>query len=80
VVIYSMAASSPQECPRGIEFLLSRNRSNVAISPAQTLAVVVASPLLSRPKCSTIEQMALANIFCRFMRDGEVRLVSGASN
>jgi len=77
VVIYSMAASSPQECPRGIEFLLSRNRTNVAISRAQTLAIVVASPLLSRPKCSTIEQMALANTFCRIMRDGQARFVSG---
>jgi hypothetical protein len=77
VAIYSMAASSPQECPRGIDFLLSRNRTNVAISRAQTLAVVVASPLLSRPKCSTIEQMALANIFCRIMHDGQLHMASG---
>ena len=34
VVLYSMASSSGQEIPRGLEFLLSRNRLNVAISRA----------------------------------------------
>jgi superfamily I DNA and/or RNA helicase len=35
VVFYSMASSSGDDDPRGLEFLLSRNRLNVAISRAQ---------------------------------------------
>ena len=35
VVIYSMATSSPDEAPRGMEFLFSVNRLNVATSPAR---------------------------------------------
>ena len=42
VVIFSMCASSGDSSPRGIEFLFSRNRLNVAISRAETLAIVVA--------------------------------------
>jgi superfamily I DNA and/or RNA helicase len=32
VVIYSMATSSPEDAPRGMEFLYSLNRLNVATS------------------------------------------------
>ena len=44
ISIYSMATSSGAEAPRGMEFLYSLNRLNVATSRAQCLAVVVASP------------------------------------
>jgi hypothetical protein len=37
VVLYSMASSSGEDVPRGLEFLLSRNRLNVAISRARCL-------------------------------------------
>lgn len=47
VVLVSMAASSPEEVPRGMEFLLSRNRINVAISRAQWAAYVLRSPRLT---------------------------------
>lgn len=47
VVIVSMAASAAGEVPRGMEFLLSRNRINVAVSRGQWRAVVVRSPELS---------------------------------
>ncbi|MBB6404257.1 bifunctional RecB family nuclease/DEAD/DEAH box helicase [Arthrobacter sp. AZCC_0090] len=47
VVIVSMAASAAAEVPRGMEFLLSRNRINVAISRGQWRAVVVRSPELT---------------------------------
>ena len=46
VVFYSMATSSGEDVPRGLEFLFSRNRLNVAISRAQCLAVLVGSPRL----------------------------------
>lgn len=43
VVIVSMSASSADEVPRGMEFLLNRNRVNVAVSRAQWLAVLIRS-------------------------------------
>ena len=47
VVIVSMAASAAGEVPRGMEFLLSRNRINVAVSRGKWRAVVVRSPELT---------------------------------
>jgi uncharacterized protein len=67
VVIYSMAASSAEDAPRGMEFLYSRNRLNVAVSRAQALAVLIASPALLRPHCRTVEQMKLVSALCRFV-------------
>jgi uncharacterized protein len=66
VVIYSMASSSGEDVPRGLEFLLSRNRLNVAISRARCLAYLVCSPQLLEVDCRTIPQMRLANALCRF--------------
>lgn len=65
IVIVSMAASSAEDAPRGIEFLFCKNRLNVALSRAQILAIVVASPKLAKAKCAKIEQIELANLFCR---------------
>ena len=48
VVIVSMTTSSGEDLPRGVEFLLSRNRLNVAISRAMHTAYLVHSPLLRR--------------------------------
>ena len=67
VVIYAMASSSPEDAPRGMEFLYSRHRLNVATSRAKCAAFVVASPALLEPECRTPRQMALANALCRFM-------------
>ena len=67
VSIYSMATSSPEEAPRGMEFLYSLNRLNVATSRARCLAAVVASPALVRVRAHTPRQMRLANALCRFM-------------
>ncbi len=44
VAIVSLAASSSRDAPRGMEFLLNRNRLNVAISRAQWAAYLVHSP------------------------------------
>ena len=65
VVIVSMCTSSLEDCPRGAEFLLNRNRLNVAISRAQCLAIVVGSPRIMASRCQTIEQMRLVNLYCR---------------
>ena len=67
VVIVSMCASTTDDAPRGIEFLLNRNRLNVAVSRAQCLAIVVASPALATASCSTLEQMAQVNLFCKLL-------------
>ena len=47
VVFFSLAASSAEDVPRGLSFLLNRNRVNVAISRAKYLAYVVRSPRLT---------------------------------
>jgi superfamily I DNA and/or RNA helicase len=47
VAIVSMTASSVEDIPRGIPFLLNRNRLNVAISRAQYAAVVVRAETLT---------------------------------
>lgn len=65
VVVYSMASSSPEEAPRGMEFLYDLHRLNVATSRAQCLAIVVASPNLVRVFGRAPRQMHLANALCR---------------
>ena len=70
VVIISMCASDLESAPRGAAFLLERNRLNVAVSRAQALAIIVASPELMAARCSSIEEMRLVNLLCRFARAG----------
>jgi uncharacterized protein len=65
VVIYSMATSSADDAPRGLEFLYDRHRLNVATSRARVMAIIVASPDLVRVSCRTPHQMTLANALCR---------------
>jgi uncharacterized protein len=67
IVIYSMATSSHSDAPRGMEFLYSANRLNVATSRAKCICVVVASPRLFEAECRTPRQMQLANAFCRYL-------------
>jgi uncharacterized protein len=67
VSIYSMASSTSADAPRGMEFLYSLNRLNVATSRARCLAALVASPELFRVRCRTPRQMQLANALCRLL-------------
>jgi predicted RecB family nuclease len=67
IVIYSMTTSSHSDAPRGMEFLYSANRLNVATSRAKCICVIVASPRLFEPECRTLRQMQLANAFCRYL-------------
>jgi uncharacterized protein len=66
VVIYSMAASDPDDITRGLDFLYSLNRLNVAISRARCAAILVCSPALLLPRCRTPEELRLANALCRY--------------
>ncbi len=65
VVIFSMTTSSPEDAPRGMEFLYSLNRLNVAVSRARAVFILVASPKLFEPDCKSPDQMRLANALCR---------------
>ena len=64
VVLISMATSSAEEAPRGLDFLFSRNRLNVAISRARCLAVIFASPRLLEAPVKTVEQLRLVDTLC----------------
>jgi predicted RecB family nuclease len=64
ICLVSMTASSAEETARGMEFLFSLNRINVAVSRAKGLALVFGSPRLREAKCETVEQMRLVNTLC----------------
>src|SRR6202022_663358 len=66
-VIYSMATSSVDDAPRGIHFLFSLNRLNVAASRAQGLVILVCSHELLKARCRTPDQMRLASALCRLV-------------
>lgn len=72
IAIYAMATSHPDDAPRGIEFLYSRHRLNVATSRAQRVAILVASPALLRPNCRTPGDLRLANALCRFVELAQI--------
>jgi len=67
VAIYSMTSSSRDDAPRDMTFLYSRNRLNVAVSRAQSIALVIASPALLEAGCRTPDQMRLVDALCRFV-------------
>lgn len=56
-VIISLAASSAEDAPRGLEFLLDRNRMNVALSRAKTNSYLVYSPTLIRSRFTSVEDV-----------------------
>ena len=70
IVFVSMCASDASESPRGIDFLFSKNRLNVAISRAQALAVVIGSPSLATTPVSNLRQMELVNFYSEIVRCG----------
>jgi predicted RecB family nuclease len=78
ISIYSMTSSSPEDAPRGMDFLYSRNRLNVATSRARCVAVVVANPALVRVRARTPKQMRLANALCQFAEMADSTDVRGA--
>jgi uncharacterized protein len=67
IVIISMTSSSAQDAPRGMDFLYSPNRLNVATSRAQCACILVGSWKLFEAECRSPEQMRLANAFCRYL-------------
>lgn len=72
IVIVSMATSNEDYLPRDIGFLYSKNRLNVAVSRAKSLACIVASPDLMAIRCQTPQDMNLVNGLCMAVRFGTV--------
>ena len=70
VAIVSLAASSGRDAPRGLEFLLLRNRLNVAISRAKHTAYLVHSPALLDDLPYTPEGVARLSGFARLVGRG----------
>lgn len=66
IAIYSLTTSSYADAPRGMEFLYSVNRLNVATSRAKCISIIVASPRLWEAQCHTPRQVQLVNALCRF--------------
>jgi uncharacterized protein len=67
VAIVSLAASSADDVPRGLEFLLMANRLNVAISRAQWAAYLVYSPALTDALPKSEESLAQLSAFIRLV-------------
>lgn len=68
VAILSLTASSAEEAPRGLGFLLSANRLNVAMSRAQCLSIVVGSPMLAAGSANNVEEAEQLNSLCRIIQ------------
>jgi uncharacterized protein len=67
IAIYSTATSSHADAPRGMEFLYSLNRLNVATSRAKCVSIIVSSRQVFEAECRTPRQIQLANAFCRYL-------------
>ena len=67
IAIHSLTASSGDNAPRGIDFLLEPNRLNVAISRAQCLSIIVGSPNLATGLINTLDEAEKVNRLCRLM-------------
>lgn len=64
IVIVSMSTSNGDHMPRNLDFLLSRNRLNVALSRARCVTLLLANPALAEVRCNNIDDMSLVSLFC----------------
>ncbi|MCW2288215.1 uncharacterized protein EDF60_0856 [Leucobacter luti] len=67
IAIVTLAASSPEDVPRGLEFLLMRNRLNVGISRAQWAAHLVSSDRLGDGLPSSAEGLTALSGYLRLI-------------
>jgi uncharacterized protein len=63
VVFVSMTASSADDVPRGVSFLLNRNRLNVAVSRAKYASIIVRSAALTEYLPSTPDRLVELGAF-----------------
>lgn len=59
-----------------MNFLVSLDRTNVAVSRAKTLTLVLGAPPLHEAKCETVEQMRLVDTLCAGTALKEIREAS----
>ncbi|MFC6356002.1 TM0106 family RecB-like putative nuclease [Luethyella okanaganae] len=71
VAIITLAASSAADVPRGMEFLIMKNRLNVAVSRAQWAAYLVHSPALTEYLPPTPRGVAELSAFIRLVEGGD---------
>ena len=69
-----MTSSDIFEAPRGVEFLMEKNRLNVAITRAKTLAIIVGSEELHQPEAKTIRDMELQNFYISLIKYASIYL------
>ncbi|WP_116947727.1 TM0106 family RecB-like putative nuclease [Jiangella endophytica] len=67
VVIVSLTTSSSADASRGVDFVANRNRLNVAVSRARSLAVLVGSPALLSAPVRSLDQVQGINALCRLV-------------
>jgi uncharacterized protein len=79
IAIYSTATSNHADAPRGMEFLYSLNRLNVATSRAKCVSIIVGSLQIFEAECRTPRQMQLANAFCRYLEVAKQLSADGPS-
>ena len=68
IVILSLCSSAGEFGNRGLAFILNSNRLNVALSRAQSLAIVVGDPNIASTAAGSIKELALLNAFCRLVQ------------
>lgn len=66
-VIFSMTASTAADVPRGLDFLFSKNRLNVAVSRARCLAYLVCTEELLDSRARSVKEMELISTLCSFV-------------
>ena len=67
VVIVSLCTSFGESGGRGLDFVLDRNRLNVALSRACSLALVVGDPRLVRSPCRSVDSLLRLNRLARLL-------------
>ena len=73
ISIVSMTASSPGDVPRGMGFLLNRNRVNVAVSRAQWRAILIRSTALTAYMPTTADGVLELGAFIGLCTDVSAR-------
>lgn len=75
VVIISMTSSSPDDLPRHVEFFYSKNRLNVAVSRARTLAIVLANPKLLELDTRNVDHLMLLNTLACIVKNRKLNFI-----
>jgi predicted RecB family nuclease len=73
VVFFSMTTSSGEDITRGMDFLFSRNRLNVAISRARCLAYLVCTEELLNTRARSVADMRLLATLNAFVEHAKVQ-------